>query len=100
MCDFAYISEGLGTISKCFEYAPQIKNRIHPTEKPIQLYSWLLDMYAKKGQKLLDTHLGSGSIAIACKRFGVDLVGIEIDSEYYKQAKKRIESENQDHSFF
>ena len=91
MCDFAYISEGLGTISKCFEHIPQIKDRIHPTEKPIKLYIWLLEMYSEEGQKILDTHLGSGSIAVACHNFGVDLVGIEIDEEYYNKAKERVD---------
>ena len=64
--------------------------RIHPTQKPVALYKWLLHNYAKKGQKILDTHLGSGSIGIACHYFGVDLVGVEIDKEYYKKAKERI----------
>ena len=65
--------------------------RIHPTQKPVKLYEWLLNNYAEKGQKILDTHLGSGSIAIACHYFGVDLVGIEIDKEYYDKAKDRID---------
>ena len=65
--------------------------RIHPTQKPIKLYEWLLHNYCEKGQKILDTHLGSGSIAVACHYFGVDLVGVEIDKEYYNKAKKRIE---------
>ena len=64
---------------------------IHPTQKPIKLYKWLLHNYAEKGQKILDTHLGSGSIAIACHYFGVDLVGIEIDKEYYDKAKDRVD---------
>ena len=66
------------------------EERIHPTQKPVALYKWLLHNYAKKGQKILDTHLGSGSIGIACHYFGVDLVGVEIDKEYYKKAKERI----------
>tara|TARA_R100000664_G_C2686472_1_gene92310 strand:+ start:60 stop:683 length:624 start_codon:yes stop_codon:yes gene_type:complete len=65
--------------------------RIHPTQKPVKLYEWILKNYAKKGQKILDTHLGSGSIAIACHYFEVDLLGIEIDKEYYEEAKKRID---------
>jgi site-specific DNA-methyltransferase (adenine-specific) len=65
--------------------------RIHPTEKPIQLYEWLLMNYAKKGDKILDTHLGSGSIAIACHNLGYDLTGYEIDKDYYEAAIKRIE---------
>ena len=65
--------------------------RIHPTQKPVKLYEWILNNYAEKGQKILDTHLGSGSIAIACHYYGVDLLGIEIDKEYYDQAKERID---------
>ena len=95
MCDFAYISEGLGTISKMFEYIPQIKNRIHPTEKPIELYKWLLKMYSEKGQKILDTHLGSGSIAIACHNLGFDLEGYELDKEYFEAATKRLKQHQQ-----
>ena len=65
--------------------------RIHPTEKPIQLYEWLLMNYAKQGDKILDTHLGSGSIAIACHNLGFDLTACELDKEYYEAAIKRIE---------
>ena len=66
------------------------QKKIHPTQKPIELYDWILHNYAEKGQKILDTHLGSGSIAISCHYFGVDLVGIEIDEDYYKTAKQRV----------
>jgi site-specific DNA-methyltransferase (adenine-specific) len=65
--------------------------KIHPTQKPVKLYEWLLHNYSEKGQKILDTHLGSGSIAIACHYFGVDLVGVEIDEEYYNKAKERVD---------
>ena len=68
------------------------KNRIHPTQKPIQLYEWLLMNYAKEGDKILDTHLGSGSIAIACHNLGYDLTGYELDKEYYDNAIKRIKN--------
>tara|TARA_R100001198_G_C5145319_1_gene157241 strand:+ start:69 stop:716 length:648 start_codon:yes stop_codon:yes gene_type:complete len=68
----------------------QKQNRIHPTEKPIQLYEWLLMNYAKEGDKILDTHLGSGSIAIACHNLGYDLEGYELDKDYYDNALKRI----------
>lgn len=64
--------------------------RFHPTQKPIQLYEWLLMNYAKEGDKILDTHLGSGSIAIACHNLGYDLEGYEIDKEYYEAATKRL----------
>lgn len=64
--------------------------RIHPTEKPVQLYKWILDKYAKPGDKILDTHMGSGSIAIGCHDYGFDLTACELDKEYYDAAMKRI----------
>ena len=64
--------------------------RIHPTQKSIKLYEWLLMNYAKEGDKILDTHLGSGSIAIACHNLGFDLTACELDKEYYEAAIKRI----------
>ena len=66
------------------------QKRIHPTEKPYQLYKWILDKYAKKGDKILDTHLGSGSIAIACHDYGYDLTACELDPDYYNAAIQRI----------
>ncbi len=65
--------------------------RIHPTEKPVALYEWLLMNYAKEDDKILDTHLGSGSIALACHNLGYDLTACELDKEYYNAAIKRIE---------
>jgi len=65
--------------------------RIHPTQKPVKLYEWLLINYAKDGFRILDTHLGSGSIAIACHNLGYDLTACELDKEYYDAAIKRIE---------
>jgi site-specific DNA-methyltransferase (adenine-specific) len=67
------------------------EERIHPTHKPINLYKWLLKNYAKPDFKIIDTHLGSGSSAIAAYDFGCDFVGCEIDKEYYEAAKKRFE---------
>jgi len=64
--------------------------RFHPTQKPIQLYEWILINYAKEGDKILDTHLGSGSIAIACHNLGYELTACELDKEYYDSAMKRI----------
>jgi len=64
---------------------------IHPTQKPVELYRHLLHNYAEKGQKILDTHLGSGSIAIACYDMGCELTACEIDAEYYENAMKRIQ---------
>ena len=65
--------------------------KIHATQKPVALYKWLLHNYAKEGDKILDTHLGSGSIAIACDEMGFDLVGCELDTDYFNAAVKRIE---------
>ncbi|KKN59937.1 hypothetical protein LCGC14_0536870 [marine sediment metagenome] len=67
--------------------------KIHPTQKPIELYEWLLMNYAKKGDKILDTHLGSGSSAIAAHRLGYEFWGFEIDKDYYEAAVKRINLE-------
>ena len=64
--------------------------RIHPTQKPVKLYEWLLVNYAKKGDRILDTHLGSGSSAIACHNLGFDMVGIELDEQYFAAACKRL----------
>ena len=66
------------------------KSIIHPNQKPVKLYKWCLDKYAKEGDKILDTHLGSGSIAIACHDYGYDLTACELDKEYFDKAMKRI----------
>jgi site-specific DNA-methyltransferase (adenine-specific) len=66
--------------------------RIHPTQKPCKLYEWLLMNYAKEGDKILDTHLGSMSIAIACHNLGYELTGCELDKEYYDQGIKRVKN--------
>jgi len=63
---------------------------IHPTQKPEKLYRWLLENYANQGDKILDTHLGSGSIAIACHDYGFDLTACELDKEYFDKAMERI----------
>lgn len=67
-------------------------NRIHISQKPIELYKWLLDKYAKDGDKILDTHLGSGSIAIACHEYGFELTACELDTEYFEKAVERIKN--------
>ncbi len=66
--------------------------RYHPTQKPVKLYEWLLMNYAKEGDKILDTHLGSGSIAIACHNLGYNLNACELDKEYFDASIKRIEN--------
>ena len=74
--------------------------QIHPCQKPVKLYEWLLMNYAKEGDKILDTHLGSGSIAIACHNLGFDLTGYEIDKEYFEAAKARLEEHQKQQSLF
>lgn len=95
MCEIASLSEGLGTISKFIELAPQGTKedpRINPNQKPVKLYKWLLKNYAKQGDKILDTHFGSLSIGIACYDMGFDLTAFEIDKDYFEAGKKRLEN--------
>lgn len=66
--------------------------KFHPTQKPVELYEWLIMNYAKEGNKILDTHLGSGSIAIACHNLGFELTACELDQDYYKASIKRIQN--------
>jgi site-specific DNA-methyltransferase (adenine-specific) len=88
MCELAWTSFRNG--AKIFkETATQIQ-RIHPTQKPVKLYKWILDKYAKEGDKILDTHLGSGSIAIACHDYGFNLTACELDKEYFDKAMERL----------
>jgi len=94
--EYAWSSFKTGTLRMfrmaCVEMI-HIEYRIHPTQKPVKLYDWLLTNYAKEGDRILDTHLGSGSSAIAAHYFGVDFVGIEIDKDYYDAAVKRFGAE-------
>jgi site-specific DNA-methyltransferase (adenine-specific) len=96
-CELAYTSFKTAVRKFSFTWNGMIQGdmknkeiRIHPTQKPVKLYEWLLSNYAGKGQRILDTHLGSGSIAIACNNLGFDLVGCELDEDYYKAACDRI----------
>ena len=97
-CEYAYVSMGLKKPAKIFDYGIHKHNhitKIHPTQKPVALYEWLLMNYAKQGDKILDTHLGSGSLAIACHNLGYHLTACELDKDYYKAAIKRIEQHKQ-----
>ena len=76
--------------AKKYDKHPNQLNRIHPTQKPTSLYEWILMRYAKEGDKILDTHLGSGSIAIACHNLKYDLTACELDKEYFEAAIKRL----------
>jgi site-specific DNA-methyltransferase (adenine-specific) len=73
---------------------------IHPTQKPVKLYKWLLGNYAEPGQSILDTHMGSGSIAIACHDLGFDLTACELDADYFNAAMERIEAHNKQGTLF
>jgi len=98
-CELAYSSFKTAVRKYNFRWAGMLQGdmknkekRIHPTQKPKKLYEWLLKNYAKQGDKILDTHLGSGSIALACWNYKFDLVGLEIDKEYYDNAVKRFDN--------
>ena len=94
MCEYAWTS--FNSNAKIFEYTPQGRpgdNRFHPTQKPVALYEWILNNYAKDGDTILDTHVGSASSLIACRNTGHKYVGFEIDPEYYRLAKERLDAE-------
>jgi len=91
--EYAWVSMGLKTPAKIFDYGIHKHNhtdKIHPTQKPIDLYKFILDKYAKPNDKILDTHLGSGSIAIACHDYKYDLTACELDEVHYDKAMERI----------
>lgn len=95
--EYAWVSPSLKKPAKVFEMTIHAHNsskgeKIHPTMKPIALYKWLLHNYAKEGDKILDTHLGSGSIAIACHDYKFELTGCEIDKDYFDAAVKRLQN--------
>ena len=92
MAEYAWTS--FNANAKVFDYSAVGQDgRFHPTQKPVALYKWLLQNYAKPGDKILDTHVGSASSLIACYDMGFDYVGFEIDEEYYNKASKRLEEE-------
>lgn len=99
-CELAYTSFDVAT--RIFKFMwngmlqGDMKNkecRIHPTQKPVALYEWLLQQYAKDGDTILDTHVGSASSLIACRKTNHKYIGFEIDEIYYQQAKKRLDAE-------
>ena len=94
-CELAWTS--FNKSAKTFYMRPQNADniRIHPTQKPVKLYEWLLMNNAEKGFKILDTHLGSGSIALACHNLNFDLVGCELDTDYYNASLKRLKEHQQ-----
>ena len=74
--------------------------RIHPTQKPVKLYEWLLTNYAKPGQRILDTHLGSMSSVIACLNMGFEIVGCELDADYFKAGVERVKNSQKQQKLF
>ena len=88
MAELAWTS--FDKLAKIYKLPTPKNGKIHPTQKPVKLYEWLLMNYAKEGDKILDTHLGSGSIAIACHNLGYDLTACELDTEYFDAAMKRL----------
>jgi len=104
--DLAWLSFNKGTKLYCLaknggsRTPAALADIIHPKQKPVKLYQWLLKNYAEKDQRILDTHLGSGSSAIAAHYFGCDFVGIEIDEDYFKDAKERFYNETRQETLF
>lgn len=98
-CELAWISPGLG-VARMFRYVwngmlqgnmSKKEERFHPTQKPVALYSWIYQNYAKPGYKILDTHLGSGSSRIAAYDAGLDFIGFEINKEYFEKQEARFQ---------
>ena len=88
-CEYAWLS--IDCSARTYKLNPTQLDRIHPTQKPVALYKWLLKNYAKEGDLILDTHVGSASSLIACYDMGFDYIGFEIDADYYKASKQRLE---------
>lgn len=94
MCEYAWTSfDGNAKLYRRSPQGTKADPRFHPTQKPVQLYMWLLGRYAKPGNRILDTHVGSASSLIACHRAGMQYWGFEIDPEYYRLAAKRLQRE-------
>jgi len=92
-CELAYSSFSCPTRVVVINRVELLKDgTIHPTQKPVKLYKWLLTNYAKQGDKILDTHVGSASSLIACYEYGFDFIGFEIDKDYYEAAQKRLQA--------
>ena len=97
MCELAYCTVRKNV--QLYKLLPD-KDKIHPTQKPVKLYEWLLKNYAKQGDRILDTHLGSGSSAIAAYNMGYDFTGYELDKDYFDAAVKRLEDHKRQGSLF
>lgn len=86
--------------ARLFKYNPTDPTRIHPTQKPVALYTWIFNRYAKSGDKILDTHLGSGSSRIAAYDMGLDFTGYEIDKDYFEAQEERFKAHTAQISLF
>ena len=98
MAEYAWTS--FRSNAKVFEYAPQDPTRFHPTQKPVALYAWIYRLFAHEGDKILDTHLGSGSSRIAAYDAGLDFVGCEIDKSYFDKQEQRFADHTAQMSLF
>lgn len=107
-CEYAWMSPGMG-VARVFRYKwngmiqgdmKHKEDRFHPTQKPVALYKWILEHYAKAGDKILDTHVGSASSLVACRELGFKYVGFEIDEDYYRMAKKRLDAAEAQRNIF
>jgi site-specific DNA-methyltransferase (adenine-specific) len=97
-CEYAWSS--MDDSARIIKMSPNDPSRIHPTQKPIALYKWILAKYAKPGDKILDTHVGSASSLIACHEKGFQYVGFELDPDYYRAAKERLDKARAQVSIF
>lgn len=107
-CEYAWMDSGLG-VARMFRFVwdgmiqENMKSKeykIHPTQKPVALYEWILNRYAKEGDTILDTHVGSASSLIACRNTNHKYVGFELDEVYYELAKNRLEQETAQMNIF
>lgn len=101
MAEYAWTS--FNTNAKVFDYAPQGRKeetRFHPTQKPVALYKWVYKLFANEGDKIIDTHLGSGSSRIAAYDMNLDFVGCEIDKNYFNKQEERFEKHTSQISLF
>lgn len=97
-CEYAWVS--MDKPARIYKLNPTQLDRIHVTQKPVALYTWLLNNYAKKGDKILDTHVGSASSLIACHKLGFKYVGFELDKDYYKASMERLQAVKDQISMF
>lgn len=100
-CELAYTSFNVPTRIVVMNRVELIKdNTFHPTQKPVKLYEWVISRYAAAGDKIIDTHAGSGACLLAAHRTQHDFIGFEIDKDYFTEADKRIRNEQAQMSIF